>query len=187
MLLLLPFKWLILQCLIFLVMVVIEAIALHYIEGVPKRSSVVYIFLVNLFSFNFGWLIVTLTFYLVTESTFQDDILGYMLLGIVSEKFLVNLNTPFSNPLLGSMLLYFAAIFYFELKMLMLLKLLVLPTEQVEGTDTDAVAKVVTLPFWLDRCLSVMLTKDLRLMLTVFIGNFVSHVVVGGLIFLTQA
>lgn len=185
MLLLLPFKWLVLQCLIFLVMVVIEAIILHYVEGVPKRSSMVYTFLVNLFSFNFGWLLVTLTFYLVTRSTFQDDILGYMLLGIVSEKLLVNLNSPFTNPLLGAMLLYFGAIFYFELKMLTILKMFVLPTEQIEGQDEEA--KELTLPPLFDRVLSVVLTNDLRLVITVFLGNFVSHTVVAGLIFLTQA
>ena len=189
MLLLLPFKWFILQCFIFIVMVVIEAIALHYIEGVPKKWSVIYLFLVNLFSFNFGWLIVTLTFYLLTKSTFQDEILGYMLLGIVIENFLVNLKTPFSEPLLATMALYFCAICYFELKMLTVLKKNVLPmVQEVDGDKViDNLADNSKKSSWLYRCLTVFLPKDWWLALTVVLSNFVSHLVVGGLIFLTQA
>ncbi|AFY38419.1 hypothetical protein Lepto7376_2121 [[Leptolyngbya] sp. PCC 7376] len=184
MLLLLPIKWLILQCLIFLVMVAIEAAVLHFIEGIAKRDSMIYLFLVNLFSFNFGWLLVTLAFYFVTGSNFQDDILGYMLLGIVSEKLLVTLFVnPFSNPLLLAMVLYFGAVCYFELKMLTLLKVFVLPTgEKKEEEEID-----LKLSPWADRLLVIFLSKDFRLVVTVFIANFVSHTVVGGLIFLTQA
>ena len=186
MLLLLPFKWLILQCLIFLVMVVIEALILHRIEGVPKRASVIYQFLVNLFSFNFGWLLVTFAFHFITGSTFQDDILGYMLLGIVSEKLLVNIfGNPFTNPLLAAMILYFWAICYFELKMLTLLKLLVLPTAALEEEGEEV--KELQLPSWADRLLAVVLTKDFRLVITVLIANFASHSFVAILIFLTQA
>ena len=165
-------------------MVTIEAMVLHFIEGVAKRDSIIYLFLVNLFSFNFGWLLVTLTFYFVTKSSFQDDILGYMLLGIVSEKLLATLLVnPFSNPLLLAMVLYFGAVCYFELKMLTLLRVFVLPTgEQKKEEEID-----LKLPSWADRLVVLLLSKDFRLVVTVFLANFVSHVVVGALIFLTQA
>ncbi|OKH12515.1 hypothetical protein [[Limnothrix rosea] IAM M-220] len=182
MILLLPIKWIVIQCMLFLVMVAIEAAILHYIEGVAKRDSIIYLFLVNLFSFNFGWLIVSLTFYLFEGTNIQDDILGYMLLGIVSEKLLADIAVnPFSDPLLPAMVLYFGAIFYFELKALTLLRTFVLPTgEQIEDID-------LKLPQWADRLLVVVLSKDLRLIMTVFIANFVSHTVAGILIFITQS
>ena len=129
MILLLPIKWMVIQCILFLVMVAIEAAILHYIEGVAKRDSIIYLFLVNLFSFNFGWLIVSLIFQLSEGTTVQDEILGYMLLGIVSEKLLSNLLVnPLSDPLLPAMVLYFGAVFYFELKALTLLRAFILPT-----------------------------------------------------------
>lgn len=189
MILLLPIKWIVIQCILFLVMVAIEAAILHYIEGVAKRDSIIYLFLVNLFSFNFGWLIVSLVFQLSEGATMlsedvpiQDEILGYMLLGIVSEQLLPNLLVnPLSNSLLPAMVLYFGAIFYFELKALTLLRVFVLPTgEKVEEID-------LKLPKWADRFVVLVLSKDLRLIITVFIANFVSHIVAGILIFLTQA
>lgn len=180
--LLLPIKWFILQCLIFLVMVAIEAMILHYVEGIAKRDSIIYMFLVNLFSFNFGWLLIAIVFRALNATTLQNEILSYMLLGIVSEKFLNNLLvSPLENPLLVVMMGYFAVVFYFELKMLTLLRMFILPTGEVVEQIS------LPIPPWVDRLLVFFLSKDLRLVVTIFLSNVVSHGVVAGLIFLTQA
>jgi hypothetical protein len=180
--LLLPIKWFILQCLIFLVMVAIEAAILHYVEGIAKRDSIIYMFLVNLFSFNFGWLLISIVFRALTATKVQDEILSYMLLGIVSEKLLNNvLVSPFENPLLVVMMIYFGAVFYFELKAFTLLRVFILPT----GEPLEEL--ILPISPWLDRLLVFFLSKDLRLVVTIFMGNVISHGVVAGLIFLTQA
>jgi hypothetical protein len=181
MFLLLPIKWFVIQAFIFLVMVAIEAWVLHYFEGIAKRDSIIYMFLVNLLSFNFGWLMVTLLFRFLTIGQIQDEILSYMLLGIVSEKLLNDMvANPIGNPLLIVMLLYFGAIFYFELKMLTLLRIFVLPTGEVQE-DVQ-----LPVPRWIDRGLVLFLSKDLRLVMVIFISNFVSHLAAGFLIFLAQ-
>ena len=69
MFLLLPLKWFVIQVFIFLVMVSIEAWILNYFEGISKRDSIIYMFLVNLFSFTFGWLVVTLLFHFFPGGT----------------------------------------------------------------------------------------------------------------------
>ena len=178
---LLPIKWFVLQGLIFFVMVAIEAGVLHHVEGIAKKDSIIYMFLVNLFSINFGWLLVSAAFSLLNGNDFQDQILSYMLLGIVSEKLLTDLGNPLGNPLLLAMVGYFTAIVYFELKMLTLLQVFVLPT----GEEREVID--LPLPRWIDRFIAIFASKDPRLMVTVFAGNFISHVVVGGLIFVTQA
>ncbi|NJN74391.1 MAG: hypothetical protein HC799_17160 [Limnothrix sp. RL_2_0] len=162
-------------------MVAIEAWILNYFEGIARRDSIVYMFLVNLFSFNFGWLIVTLLFRFFAGSKIQDEILSYMLLGIVGEKLLSDMVVnPIGNPLLIAMLLYFGAIFYFELKMLTLLRVFVLPTGRVREEVE------LPLPKWIDRGLVLLLSKDFRLVMVIFLSNFVSHVAAGVLILLAQ-
>lgn len=179
---LLPIKWFIIQTLIFLVMVAIEAGILHYIEGFAKRSIITYMFLVNLFSFNFGWLVVSFVFYVfTTENLGQDEILSYMLLGIVSEKLLNNLFVnPLADPLFVVMIVYFGAVFYFELKLFMWLRTVILPMgDMVEEID-------LPVPMWLDRAMEILFCKDLRLVVTLFVSNVVSHLAAGILIFLAQ-
>lgn len=179
--LLLPIKWFVIQTLAFFVMVAIEAGVLHYVEGISKRHSIVYMFLVNLFSFSFGWLLVTAVFYLFTKVTFQDEILSYLLLGTVSEALLKNISiNPLENSLLLVMLAYFWAIFYFELKILTILQMFILPLGEKREVQE------LPIPHWLDRSISVLFSKDVRLIVTLFVGNFISHIVVGGLIYLAQ-
>jgi hypothetical protein len=181
MFLLLPIKWFVIQFFIFLVMVAIEAWILNYFEGIAKRDSIIYMFLINLFSFNFGWLMVTLLFRFLTIGTLQDEILSYMLLGIVGEKLLNDMVVnPIGNPLLLVMMLYFGAIFYFELKLLTLLRIFVLPT----GEAREEVQ--LPLPKWIDRGLVIFLSKDFRLVMVIFLSYFASHVAAGALIFLAQ-
>ncbi|MGB2926182.1 MAG: hypothetical protein WBB82_12855 [Limnothrix sp.] len=181
MFLLLPIKWFVLQLLIFLIMVAIEAAIIHYFEGIAKRDSIIYMFLVNLFSFNFGWLLVSFAFHFISRGTFQDEILSYMLLGIVSEELLSSsAENPVGSSLLLVMLLYFGAVFYFELKILTLLRIFVLPTGEVREEV------VLPLPQWADRALVLFLSKDFRLVVVIFMSNFVSHLVAGLLIFLAQ-
>lgn len=182
MFLLLPLKWFVIQVFIFLVMVAIEAWILNYFEGVSKRDSIIYMFLVNLFSFTFGWLVVTLLFHFLPGSTIQDEILSYMLLGIVGEKLLNDMvANPIGNPLLIVMMFYFGAIFYFELKLFTLIRVFVLPTGQVQEEVQ------LPLPKWIDRGLVLLLSKDFRLVMVIFVSNFVSHVAAGILIFFAQS
>ena len=67
--------------------------------------------------------------------------------------------------------------------MLTLLRVFILPTgEKKDGEEID-----LKLPSWADRLVVFTLSKDFRLVVTVFLANFASHTVVGGLIFLTQS
>lgn len=179
--LLLPIKWFVLQTLIFMVMVVLEAAIVHYIEGISKRNSMIYMLIVNLFSFSFGWFLVTIAFYGITESAFRDELLSYMLLGTLSETLLADISwNPLENQLLLAMTVYFWAICFFELKLFTVLRRFVLPLAEVQEE------KGLSLPPWLRWLLMVVLAQDLRLVATLFTANFISHVAVGGLIYLAQ-